>query len=121
MRYPDTVAVRCSGEWYTLQGTTESWKYNAIQVSFRLNGDSLSLFVNAPQLELEMIRCNWKQTFNPGSKCLGDHWERTYGDLSWESPALTRRAPWYMLISDGVLTQAFGVKTGPNSICSWQA
>ena len=64
MRYPDTVAVRCSGEWYSLQGTTDSWKYNAIQVSFRLNGDSLSLFINAPQLELEMIRCNWKQTFN---------------------------------------------------------
>jgi alpha-galactosidase len=26
-----------------------------------------------------------------------------------------------MLISDGELTQAFGVKTAPNSICSWQA
>ncbi len=26
-----------------------------------------------------------------------------------------------MLISDGIQTQAFGVKTGANSICSWQA
>ena len=119
IRYPDEIAVRCSGEWFSLQGTTDHWKYNEIQVNFSMNGDSLSLFISAPQLELEMIRCHWRQGSNSNSKFLGDHWERTYGDLSWESPPLIRRAPWYMLISDGVLTQAFGVKTGPNSICSW--
>lgn len=121
IRYPDAVAVRCSGEWYSLQGTTENWKYNEIQVNFSLNGDSLSVYVSAPQFELEMLRCSWKQSFSPNSKFLGDHWERTYGDVSWESPSLTRRAPWYILISDGELTQAFGVKTAPNSMCSWQA
>jgi len=121
IRYPDAVAVRCSGEWYSLQGTTENWKYNEIQVNFTLNGDSLSVYVSAPQLELEMVGCSWKQAFSSNSKFLGDHWERTYGDVSWESPSLTRRAPWYMLISDGILTQCFGVKTAPNSICSWQA
>jgi alpha-galactosidase len=121
IRYPDSVSVRCSGEWFSLQGATEIWKYNQVQVSFHLNADSLSVYIAAPQLELEMVRCHWKQTFNTNSKFLGDHWERTYGDLSWESPPSIRRAPWYILISDGVSTQAFGVKTAPNSICSWQA
>jgi alpha-galactosidase len=120
IRYPDAVSVRCSGEWNSLQGATDNWKYNDIQVNFRLNGDSLSVLINAPQYELETISCLWKQGFNSNSKFLGDHWERTYGDVSWEPPPLSRRAPWYMLISDGVLTQAFGVKTGPNSICCWQ-
>jgi alpha-galactosidase len=121
IRFPDAVAVRCSGEWFSLSGTTENWIFNEVQVSFRLTGDALSLFISAPQRELEMIRCGWKQVTPASSKFLADHWERSYGDLSWESPALTRRAPWYILISDGVLTQAFGVKTGPQSICSWQA
>ena len=33
---------------------------------------------------------------------------------------VVKRSPWYLLISDGVLTQAYGVKTGANSFCSWQ-
>ncbi len=120
IRFPDTVTVRCSGEWLTMQGSAESWKFNDLEVSFRLNTDALSLFIVAPTRELELIKCTWKQNAAANSKFLADHWERSYGDLNWETPALTRRAPWYMLVSDGVLTQAFGVKTGSNSICSWQ-
>ena len=120
MRFPDAVFVRCSGLWLSLQGSNESWKFNDLEVSFHLQSDALSLNISAPKRELEFIRCTWKQNSAANSKFLADHWERSYGDLNWESPPLTRRAPWYMLISDGVSTQAFGVKTGPNSICSWQ-
>jgi alpha-galactosidase len=121
IRYPDTVSVRFAGAWHSLQGTTENWNYESVQVSFRLSGDIMSVFVTAPQRELEFIKCSWKQATPPSSKYLADHWERSYGDLSWESPSANRRSPWYMLISDGNQTLAFGVKTGANSICSWQA
>jgi len=120
IRFPDAVSVRCSGEWFSLVGSAEIWKFNDLEVGFHLNMDALSLNIFAPKFELEIIRCTWKQNAATNSKFLADHWERSYGDLSWETPALTRRAPWYVLISDGVFTQAFGVKTGPNSICSWQ-
>ena len=78
------------------------------------------LFVAAPGRELEFIKCSWNQSIPPSSKWMTDHWERSYGDLSWETPNLSRKSPWYMLMSDGNLTQAFGVKTGANSICFWQ-
>jgi alpha-galactosidase len=120
IRFPDAISVRCAGEWFLLQGTTENWKYEDILVSLSLNGDALSLFISAPHRELEFIKCSWKQVSPASSKFLADHWERSYGDLGWETPALTRPAPWYILISDGVQTHAFGVKTGANSICSWQ-
>jgi alpha-galactosidase len=121
MRMPDSISVRCSGEWFSLAGLTEKWTYEDILVDLRITGDALSLYVSAPKRELELIKCSWKQPTTGSSKFLGDHWERSYGDLSWESSAVKRRSPWYMLISDGVQTQAFGVKTGSNSICSWQA
>jgi alpha-galactosidase len=121
IRFPDTISVRCSGAWFLLKGISENWKYEDIEISLRLNGDFLSLFINAPQRELEFIKCSWKQVSPVSSKYLADHWERSYGDLGWEQASHTRRSPWYMLISDGVQTQAFGVKTGANSICYWQA
>jgi alpha-galactosidase len=119
IRFPDSISVRCSGQWYSLQGTPENRTYQDIQVTFQLAGEILSVFINAPQRELECIKCSWRQISLPGSKCLADHWERSYGDLSWESTSSGRRSPWYVLISDNVQTQAYGVKTGANSVCSW--
>lgn len=121
IRFPDSVSVRCGGAWYSLQGTDENWVFGDIQISLRVTGDVVSLFVSAPHRELEFIQCTWKESTSTSSKYLADHWERSYGDLSWESLSSSRRSPWYMLISDGIQTQAFGVKTGANTICSWQA
>ena len=120
MRYPDAVSVRISGEWISLQGSAENWNFQNMQVILRLTGDALSLFVGAPGRELEFVKCSWKQAIPPSSKWLTDHWERTYGDLGWETPTTSRKSPWYMLMSDGNLTQAFGIKTGAKSICFWQ-
>jgi alpha-galactosidase len=137
IRFPDAVSVRCIGEWISLAGSNEIWKHEDIQVKFQLNGEVLSLLVDAPRRELEFIKCSWKQPYLATSKFLGDQWERSYGDLNWETPSfispspaptatapapppVAKRSPWYLLISDGVLTQAYGVKTGANSFCSWQ-
>jgi len=120
IRLPDNISVRLGGEWYSLQGATENWKYENVEVTLRLNADSLSVFISAPGREIGFIKCSWKQAVSASSKILGDHWERSYGDLSWESPVVKRRSPWYILVSDGIQTQAFGVKTGCSSICSWQ-
>lgn len=120
IRFPDTIAIRCGGEWFSLKGTAENWKFEELEVVLRLNDDFISIFVTAPGRELEFIKCSWNQTAMASSRFLGDHWERSYGDLSWELPTLKRRSPWYILMSDGMQTQAFGVKTGASSICSWQ-
>ena len=119
MRFPDRVSVLCSGVWTILEGATDQWKSSDIQVTIRQDGNLLSLFVGAPHHELELIKCGWAQPTPASSKYLGDHWERSYGDLAWVYPAPVKKSPWYMLISDGTQTQAFGVKTGTSSICSW--
>jgi alpha-galactosidase len=121
LQFPDSVSVRCAGEWIILKGSGGNWNFQNVQVTLHHNDNSLSLFISAPGRELEFIQCQWKQAASPSSKYLADHWERSYGDLSWESLRAERKSPWYMLISDGGQTQAFGVKTGCNCICFWQA
>ncbi len=120
LRLPDSVSVKCSGRWIELHGFNENWKAQGLEVRFQQKEELLSLFVHAPQCELEFIRCTWKQSTDSSSVCLNDHWERSYGDLSWQTTASARRSPWYLLISDSKKTRAFGVKTGANSICYWQ-
>ncbi len=65
------------------------------------------------QIELENI---WFRD----ALILGDAWERGYGDLQWQQPDFGRVMPWYFLANEGGKTWCFGVKTGPNALCSWQ-
>ncbi|OOQ62311.1 hypothetical protein BC343_02845 [Mucilaginibacter pedocola] len=65
------------------------------------------------------VRLKWKYESKKYSKVLGDHWERTYGDLGWKTADANARNPWYVLLHDAKQTAAFGVKTGCNTICYW--
>jgi alpha-galactosidase len=57
----------------------------------------------------------------PEARFLGDHWERSYGDLEWRASVPNRAMPWYFLAYDGRESAGLGVRTGAASICFWQA
>jgi alpha-galactosidase len=52
---------------------------------------------------------------------LGDHWERSYGDLEWRGEAPGRTMPWYFMAYDGKHAHGYGVRTGPAAFCFWNA
>lgn len=47
-------------------------------------------------------------------------WERGYGDLEWQNSDIDRIMPWYFAAISNNKVYCFGIKTGPNSLCSWQ-
>ena len=51
---------------------------------------------------------------------LGDHWERSYGDLAWRGIVPERVMPWYFLTWDGLACHGYGVETGAGALCFWQ-
>ncbi len=118
---PSEVEVLSSGKWLRLTGSGDRWTYEQIVVLLEDSKDGVKVELMAPGREIEKIKLGWKLAFSSDSKYLGDHWERSYGDLAWETASPKRKAPWYLLIHDGRDTHAFGVKTGANSICYWQA
>ncbi|MDP4251202.1 MAG: alpha-galactosidase [Bacteroidota bacterium] len=121
MGFPSEVAILSSGQWMRLTGSGNQWTGGPVKVKLEHAGESLTVRIHAPGLELEKVRLGWSRVFPPDAKYLGDHWERSYGDLAWEHVSARRKAPWYLLVHDGRKTYGFAVKTGAASVAYWQA
>lgn len=119
MNLPDEVWAQSGKNWFRLKLSGSAYTYKDIEVSMKQNGDALSVFVQSPGVELNAVRLKWKHDTAASTKVLGDHWERSYGDLAWKAPDAGVKNPWYVTLYDGKESACFGVKTGCNSICWW--
>ena len=117
---PDEVYVQSSSEWLKLEKLSRGkYGFKDFKVLLKEINDCIEVHVNSPKDALRAIRLNWKHSGYEKSRCLGDHWERTYGDVSFNAFEFNKKFPWYFIQSDGAATNCFGVKTGCNSICHW--
>lgn len=120
MKLPDAVWAQSGTEWFKLKQTNGSeFGYKEIRVRIKTNGDAQSVYVSSPGQQLNAVRLKWEHAVAAGGKFLGDHWERSYGDLQWKSDRSGVKNPWYVAINSGAQTAAFGVKTGAHAICWW--
>lgn len=124
LRAPDAVAVYLEKQRVPLKRTGARWSGAAIEVVTELRtsakGAELPISLSAPRDAVMKIGLRWKGSVPAAWKFLGDHWERSYGDLEWRGIVPHRLMPWYFLASDGQLTQGCGVKTACASIACWQ-
>lgn len=102
-------------------GSKNNYIDGDIQVRvFQHNGE-LIFKLNSPTKHVKYVIVGWKTTRPVTSLCLGDHWERGYGDLQWMQINKDRIMPWYFMEYNGTTCNGFGVKTGPNTLCHWKA
>jgi alpha-galactosidase len=117
---PAEVWAQTGGQWFRLKNSNGlRFTSGDIEVSLKGDGQALQVFAQSPTKPLNALRLTWKHTLPQGTKVLGDHWERSYGDLSWKTPDAQIKNPWYILLNSGSQTAGFGVKTGCNTICWW--
>ena len=127
LRPPDLVMAFGEGRAGAIRLTRagDRWQGSDVEVSteFRKgrSGTEVAVLLTAPKTRVTRIRLRWHGAFPAGWRYLGDHWERSYGDLEWRGLAGERLMPWYFLASGGGVTHGYGVKTGGASICYWQA
>ena len=76
--------------------------------------------MSAPHVALTHIHVRWNLAVDAGLHFLGDHWERSYGDLAWRTMTPERVMPWYFAGYDGTALHGYGVETGAASMCFWQ-
>jgi alpha-galactosidase len=120
INHPDEAWAQIGDEWVKLTDNGGSgYSYKDIKVQLKTNGNAQSVYIQSPVTELSGIKLKWKYQTGSYSKILGDHWERSYGDLAWKAPQDSPKNPWYVLLHDDKQTAAFGVKTGTNTICWW--
>jgi alpha-galactosidase len=117
---PDEVWAQSGAEWFKLKSTNGSkFNYKDIEVTVKANGNAKGVYIQSPTQQLNSVRLKWKHNTSSSAKYLGDHWERSYGDLQWKTGFNGGKSPWYVIIHDTKQTACFGVKTGANSICWW--
>ena len=70
---------------------------------------------------VSFVRLKIGESLAPEMKVLNDAWERSYGDLEWQTLGeKTIYSPWYFLAEKDGKVQGFGVETGPGAMCCWE-
>jgi len=120
VREPDAVAVHRGGKRLLLTNAGTRWTSADIEVGTTPQSrEHVAITLAAPAGPVETVALRWKCAFPAGCRFLGDHWERSYGDLEWRGIVPHRRMPWYFCASDGHAFLGVGVKTGAGSIACW--
>lgn len=79
----------------------------------------LPVSIASPAGKLTHVHLRWRNKVTPGTRIIGDAWERAYGDLEWRGLVPERVMPWYYIAYDGKTLRAMGVKTQPAAFCFW--
>lgn len=121
LRVPDrATAFAGLNHPLALSRSANSWQANGVKLEFEPDGKQVTVFVSSPGHELTHLHLRWTVSVPEELRCLGDHWERSYGDLAWRGIVPERVMPWYFLTWDGVACHGYGVKTGAAAMCFWQ-
>ncbi|WP_158826741.1 hypothetical protein [Mucilaginibacter lacusdianchii] len=120
INHPDEAWAKVNDDWVKLTNSGGNiFSYHDIRVELKAGKDKKAVYIQSPTASLQGIRLHWKYNISSYSEMLGDHWERSYGDLAWKAPQAGVKLPWYVLLYDTRHTACFGIKTGANSICYW--
>ena len=118
---PEIVFVRLDNGLHELIASgQQQWSYEDVSVHLQYSDDALSVKVRSPKELLHQVALQWAYPLNNSAAVLGDHWERTYGDVSFQSPLFERKMPWYFIQHDGESTICFGVRTGCHAMSYWR-
>lgn len=124
LRPPDQVTVRLTSADLPLNrapGSTEEWDGPGVTVRTRPGTGALAVELSAPATGVVRVGLRWRRSLRSVQLLLGDAWERAYGDLEWRGFVPDRVMPWYVITWDGRRTNGYGVRTGANAFCAWQA
>ncbi|HEV2272768.1 MAG TPA: hypothetical protein VGR96_01310 [Acidobacteriaceae bacterium] len=121
LRVPDQAAAYESLDRpLPLEHSGSEWRGSGVEVSARLAGGEVAITLSAPGVRLKYLHLRWNALVATDLVALGDHWERSYGDLGWRPIIPERVMPWYFATWDGSSCHAYGVKTSARSLCFWQ-
>ncbi len=121
LRFPDRITAYCGlADSFSLSRNGGRWTGRSTELTASPGNDELAISLSAPKDALTHIHLRWSAPVSNSLLCLGDAWERSYGDLAWRSLVPERPMPWYFVTWDGSATHVYGVKTGARVLCFWQ-
>jgi alpha-galactosidase len=123
LRQPDAI-IAWSGlqSSFPLSRQNDQWSKSGILVALSADasGGEWTIRLASPTTALSHLHLRWNLRLPQDLRCLGDAWERSYGDLEWRGIVPERVMPWYFLTFDGRDLHGYGVRTQPAALCFWQ-
>jgi alpha-galactosidase len=96
------------------------WANSLVSIRTQPGRQDLPVYVSARRNGLTHIHLRWNAEVAGSLLVLGDHWERSYGDLHWRFLVPERVMPWYFMTCESEVIHGYGVKTGTGALCFWQ-
>lgn len=115
------ITVKTGNSKYVLTNSGNCVQMNDILFEMQDNDGVKELYLTAQTSDIEWVRLRWDRVFPKNALILGDVWERSYGDMSWQKLSGIRFMPWYFLASAEGKQWGFGVRVRPSAMCYWQA
>src|SRR5688572_3829608 len=83
-RPPDSVTIVTEDATAdATKAAADRWTANGIEIRTTSQRDVLRVSVAAPKAAVKQVQLSWKGSTANWQSVLGDHWERSYGDLKW--------------------------------------
>lgn len=117
---PEEVSVQTGAQCLSLVREQGAYVRDDLAVTLEKTQTELRFSICAQRSRPCRVVAFWKCKVEPDIMILGDHWERSYGDLGWRGIDGGRPLPWYFFISGGRRTDGYGVMVQPNALCSWK-
>ena len=119
---PDRVFIEHDGSrLLPTERSGDRFSTSAATVTCTTTSGGTEVSVTCPRGPLSRVVLRWDRKFPANTLFLGDHWERGYGDLQWQTLHPDRLLPWYFAAHHASAGETFlaGVKTQPSAICFW--
>jgi alpha-galactosidase len=106
------VQVRPDGGWTSPEAV-------GVKVFLRPDGEGVRVGLAAIG-ELSRVHLRWRRARSSAALVLGDAWERSYGELGWQSSSRAEQVhPWMVLVHDEQGTWGAGVDVRPGAFAGW--
>src|SRR5665213_1594670 len=107
IQMPDQVQILFDDTYLPMQSSDQqTWKYKEAIVELNKAGDRIEIYVQSPAMKLKEVKLLWKHATADTASILGDAYERTYGDISWQKisdnskDSSAKKLPWYCAAHD---------------------
>jgi len=123
-RPPDAVRVFGADGEIAVHPTPDGlWSGDGVVVGLAVEPDRIGVRLSATT-GVARLALRWRGDPGDDVRYLGDHWERSYGDLEWRGDTAERVLPWMLLAHRpraGAVTHGYGVRVRPGALCFWTA
>jgi alpha-galactosidase len=121
LRQPSHIRVQTEDGQHMIRSRSRDnvWRHKDVSVMTSIKDGMLKISLGSESTPVLQLQLRWQQRIPENRRFLGDHWERSYGDMAWTSMFPDKPMPWYFLTFDGSQIYGHGVKTGAGAFCHW--